>query len=104
MAVPDKLATTVDSYLDRSRDIVMAKFHPGPLWEAWRRHAQELGLLPDERECKRMEQMIAAVVLYLALHPPDEFVACTLNLRDPPLNLFACGDNAAFQVTGRVYV
>ena len=41
--------------------------------------------------------------LHLALKPPDQFTAWTLNIKDPPLNFFLAGDNSGFNIVGRVF-
>lgn len=102
-AQKDESGVVVESLLDRRHDLALARANLRPLFTAWRRHAHDLDLLPEETACRQMEQLLAAVTLYLALHPPDEFVACTLNLLPLRLNLFASGDNSTYQLTGRVY-
>jgi len=99
----DVSGVVVESLLDRRHDLVLARADLRPLFTAWRRHAHALELLPPEPACRHMEHLLAAVTLYLTLHPPDEFVACTLNLLPYQLNLFASGDNSTYQLTGRVY-
>lgn len=93
----------VAALLDRERNAVIARGRFDPLYSAFRRHASELGILPDERACLMMRDCLAAVTLHLGLHPPDEFSAWTLNVMRPAMNFFVAGDNSQFIVTGRVW-
>jgi molecular chaperone Hsp33 len=58
---------------------------------------------PEGQAREMMRQAMAAATLHLARHPPEEFDAFTLNIKDPPLNVFLAGDNDGYHVTGRVF-
>jgi molecular chaperone Hsp33 len=102
-SVPAPGPVEMESFLCRRRDLVVARGCIDPLWAAWWQHAQQLQILPEQPAAMMMRDLLAAMVLYLALHPPDEFAACTLNIKEPKCNYFVCGDNNAFRVTGRVF-
>jgi molecular chaperone Hsp33 len=93
----------VRSALDREREIVLARGRFDALFAGYREQAAGQGPLPGEVGLEVMRQAQAAAGLQLALLPPDQFVAWTINLADPPLNVFLAGDNNDFQLTGRVY-
>ncbi len=99
----DTGSASVGAFLDRRRDAVIGRGRFDQLFAEYRRHADSLGILPDEQACRMMLDCLAAVTLQLALHPPDEFSAWTLNIKQPALNFFIAGDNSQFIVTGRVY-
>ncbi len=79
-AAPRPGEARVYSFLCRRRDLVVARGRMDPLWAAWWHHAEELSILPEGPARSMMRDMLGAMVLYLAVHPPDEFAACTLNL------------------------
>lgn len=74
-----------------------------PLVGAWRAHARLWDGGFDGLAEALMRQGLAAAVLHLANRPRDEAVAWTLNLRDPPTNLFLTGEARRGIVTGRVF-
>ncbi|HSA22193.1 MAG TPA: Hsp33 family molecular chaperone HslO, partial [Myxococcota bacterium] len=90
--------------IDRARDAVLAVGRVELLFQAYREHAQRWeGKLPDDLALAMMRQALAATALHLAAKAPDEFSAWTLNVKQPPLNVFVTGDNTARRITGRVY-
>jgi hypothetical protein len=96
-------AAVVHSFLDLDRDISIARGRFGRLFSAYLKHAREWYTLPGGEVESMMLHGLAAATLDLALRPQDEFTAWTLNIKNPPLNFFFCGDNAEFIVTGRVF-
>lgn len=100
---PNPGVATIQGLINRPKDAVIAYGKLGPLFAAYIEHAKKLRILPDDDTTVMMQHGMAAACLHLALHPPDEFAAWTLNIKNPPLNFFICGDNSKFVVTGRVY-
>lgn len=98
-----KHSAVVHSFLDRRRDAIIARGSFAPVFSAYLEHAERWAALPPDAGLPMMAAMLAASTLDLALRPPDEFAAWTLNVKDPPLNLFYCGDNSEFIVTGRAF-
>ncbi len=96
-------AAVVRCFLDLDRDVSIARGRFDRLFSAYRKHARKWIAPPGEAVETMMVNALAAATLDLALRPPDEFTAWTLNIKDPPLNFFCCGDNAEFIVTGRVF-
>jgi molecular chaperone Hsp33 len=97
-------AAVVRCYLDPERDASIARGGFDRLFAAYLKHARKWTALPAGEMESMMTSGLAAATLDLALRPPDEFTAWTLNIKDPPLNFFFCGDNAEFIITGRVFV
>ncbi len=99
----DSQEAIVSGFLDREREVVIARGEFSPLFAAYRSHARKWNSMPDDQALGMMNHMLAAAALYLAIHPPDEFAAWTLNIVQPPINFFVCGDNQQFAITGRAY-
>jgi Hsp33 protein len=93
----------IQGLIHRPKDAVIAYGNLGSLFATYLEHAKKLNILPDVDATLMMRHGMAAACLHLALHPPDEFTAWTLNIKKPPLNFFICGDNSQFNLTGRVY-
>jgi len=93
----------IQAFVDRAKDVVIARGAMDGLFEDYRRHASEWSKLPEEPFLSMMSRALVAATLNLALLPPDEFTAWTLNIKEPPMNFFVCGDNNQFVVTGRFY-
>lgn len=71
--------------------------------DAWHRHCTLWQELPDGFSSVLMHQGLAAVALHMANRPNDEMVGWTLNLHQPPTNVFLTGDVRKGIFTGRVY-
>jgi molecular chaperone Hsp33 len=97
-------AAVVHCFLDPDRDASIARGRFDRLFSAYLKHARKWTALPAGEMESMMTSGLAAATLDLALRPPDEFTAWTLNIKDPPLNFFFCGDNAEFIITGRVFI
>ena len=100
---PSKSSVKIHTFLHRPRDVVFARGTFEGLFNAYLLHAKTLGPLPREQALELMRKTLACASLQLALLPPDQFVAWTMNLTQPRLNVFLAGDNNQFQITGRVY-
>ena len=97
-------AAVVRCFLDPERDASIARGSFDRLFSTYLKHARKWTAQPGGEMESMMTSGLAAATLDLALRPPDEFTAWTLNIKDPPLNFFFCGDNAEFIVTGRVFI
>ncbi|MBW2699942.1 MAG: Hsp33 family molecular chaperone HslO [Deltaproteobacteria bacterium] len=94
----------VRCWVDRGREAVITQADFAAMFRAHRTHAARWQDVRGSDELHLLDLALAAATLHLAALPPDEFVAWTLNLHDPPLNLFVSGDNTGFRVTGRAYL
>lgn len=90
-------------FLERTRDVVLAHGDFSQLSDAFSTHIKRFGSDDSDVTLEMATAGLAATSLHLACRPPDEFSAWTLNLDNPPLNLFFAGDNNEFKVTGRVF-
>ena len=97
-------AVVIRCFLDPEKDASIARGSFDRLFPAYLKHARKWTALPGGEMESMMTEGLAAATLDLALRPPDEFTAWTLNIKDPPLNFFFCGDNAEFIITGRVFI
>jgi molecular chaperone Hsp33 len=77
---------TVRRFLDRERDLLVARGEFGALFAAF------------------MRQGLGAAVLHLATRPKGELVGWTIQVHRPPTNVFLTGDSAEAIVTGRVFI
>jgi len=93
----------VRRYLDSSRGAIFAHADFGPLFRAYADHVRLWGIEPDPLTRVMMRQALGGAALYLSSRPPDEFVAWTLNIHRPPLNLFFTGSGDTQSVTGRAF-
>jgi molecular chaperone Hsp33 len=104
----DDIATpggvTLRRWFVDERSVLLTVGDFGAFMEAWRAHARlwEGGF--DGLSETLVRQGLAAATLYLANRPRDEVVAWTLNLKEPPTNLFLTGEARRGIVTGRVFV
>ena len=96
-------AAVVRCFLDLDRYASIARGRFDRLFSPYLKHARKWTALPGGQVESMMLHGLAAATLDLALRPPDEFTAWTLNIKEPPLNFFFCGDNAEFIITGRVF-
>jgi hypothetical protein len=87
---------------DRSVIVTTGEF--AGLIDAWRAHTRLWQNGFDGLTETLMRQGLALASLYIANRPRDETVAWTLNLKEPPTNLFLTGDARRGTVTGRVFV
>lgn len=86
-----------------SRSVIVSSGDFGLVAEAWKRHASVWQGDPDPLSTVMMAQGLAAAALHLANRPRDEIVAWTLNLQNPPTNIFLTGEAGRGIVTGRAY-
>ncbi len=73
------------------------------LLAAWWRHVVLWEGEPDGLSSILMRQGLAAAVLHLSNRPRNETMAWTLNLKQPPTNLFLTGSALDGTITGRVF-
>jgi molecular chaperone Hsp33 len=88
--------------MENARGCLVSSGEFSDLLAAWWRHASLWEGEPDGLSSILMRQGLAAAVLHLANRPRNEAVAWTLNLKQPPTNLFLTGSSGEATITGRV--
>ncbi len=94
----------IDRYTSREQNVLAACGAFTPLFAAYRDHARRWVGEPDGLAYTMMRQGLAAAALYLTCRPRDEQTAWTLNLPEPPLNVFFAADAGHGRVVGRYYL
>ncbi|MBP6875167.1 MAG: Hsp33 family molecular chaperone HslO [Candidatus Eisenbacteria bacterium] len=93
----------IDRFLHRGRNILLARGRFTDLFADYWEHSGRWVGEPDGLVSVMMSQGLAAAALYLTTRPPDEETAWTINLPEPPLNLFFVADASRGRVVGRFY-
>jgi len=93
----------IDRYTSRERNVLVARGTFTDLFAAYREHSQRWVGEPDGLVEVMMRQALAAAGLHLTCRPRDEQTAWTLNLPEPPLNLFFTADAGTGRVVGRFF-
>jgi len=94
---------SVDRYLARQGTLLIAKANFEPIFRDYLDHTARWVGDPDGLILTMIRQGLAAAGLYLTCRPRDEITAWTINLPEPPLNLFFCADAAEGTVVGRYF-
>ncbi|MCK4413713.1 MAG: Hsp33 family molecular chaperone HslO [Candidatus Eisenbacteria sp.] len=93
----------IDRYMSRERNVLAARGVFTALFGDYIEHSRRWVGDPDGLVLAMMRQGLAAAALYLTCRPRDEETAWTVNLPEPPLNLFFVADAAVDTVTGRFF-
>ncbi len=93
----------VDRYMARQGTLMIARANFEPILKDYLAHTSQWVGDPDGLILTMMRQGLAAAGLYLTCRPRDETTAWTINLPEPPLNLFFCADAAEGTVVGRYF-
>ncbi len=93
----------IDRYLSRERNVLFARGVFTPLFADYHTHSRKWVGEPDGLVRVMMHQGLAAAALYLTCRPTDEQTAWTVNLPEPPLNLFFAADAESGRVAGRFF-
>ncbi|RKZ13833.1 hypothetical protein DRQ53_02335 [bacterium] len=94
---------TVDRFVLPAQHAMLATGNFAALIRGWQEHAQRWELSVDGLGEVLMHQGLAGAALQLSFRVPEETTAFTLNLHQPPANLFVAGGGAAQTLTGRYY-
>ncbi len=94
---------TVVRRLDPQRTVAVAEADFGRLFAAYEAHVERWELPLDGLSRAMMREGLAALTLHLATRPPTETAGVTLNVKEPPLNLFLTGDAGESSVAGRIF-
>ncbi len=93
--------TTVERFMLRDRELLLARADFAPLFQDHLEHARRWVGEPTGLSLKLMQQGLAAAGLYITFRALDENTAWTLNLSEPPLNIFITADCRTGRVVGR---
>jgi molecular chaperone Hsp33 len=74
-----------------------------PVFEDLALHQMQTGVRLEPEQQALLEDALATLTLFLASRPQNEAAAWTVNLREPPLNVFVTGDSQLGNVVGRVF-
>jgi molecular chaperone Hsp33 len=100
--VPPPGEVVIRRQIENTRACLIASGDFSDLLAGWWSHASLWDGEPDGLSSILMRQGLAAAALHLANRPRNETVAWTLNLKQPPTNLFLTGSSADGTITGRV--
>jgi hypothetical protein len=89
--------------LDRDRVLSLAEGDFAPIFLAYEEHIRRWELPVTDVSRARMQEGLAALGLHLSTRPAGETVGLTVNIRQPPLNLFLTGDAGERTLTGRSF-
>jgi molecular chaperone Hsp33 len=99
-----KGSVVVQRYMDRDHGAIISRADFRELFRAYLDHVMLWeGKPPDGLVEVMMRQALAAGTLHLATKRRGEQVAWTLNVAEPPLNVFVTGDNERCMITGRAF-
>ena len=96
-------AAEVQRFISRERNLLLARADFRPVFEEYVAHSRTWVGDPQGLVLKMMRQGLAAAGLYLTCRPRDETTAWTINLPEPPLNIFVTCDAGAGTVVGRYF-
>ena len=93
----------VSRYMSDERSFLMATALFTPVFEDYLAHARRWVGAPDGLVGVMMKQGLAAAGLYLTFRALDENTAWTINMAEPPLNIFITSDAKTGRVVGRFF-
>ncbi len=95
--------STVRRYLDHQRDVIIASADLSSMFAAYLDHVRRWENAIDDLSYTFMRQGLGAATLHLSCRPRGEIVGWTINIRQPPTNIFLTGDSGDAIVTGRIF-
>jgi molecular chaperone Hsp33 len=93
----------VSRYICRQDDLLAARGEFSPIFDDYLKHTRRWLGEPAGLALALTRQGLAAAGLHLTCRPADESTAWTLNLAEPPLNIFIASDAGAGTVVGRYF-
>ncbi|NNE44318.1 MAG: hypothetical protein HKN12_08905 [Gemmatimonadetes bacterium] len=103
-AGPDKVGeVTVRRLEDLENDLLVIRADFQHLYAAYLDHVRRWESDPDGLSQILMRQGLGAATLHLSCRPLGEMVGWTINIHQPPTNVFLTGDSSERTVTGRIY-
>lgn len=94
---------TVRRSLDEKHDVLVLVADFGAMFAAYVDHVRRWESEPDGLSLAMMRQGLGAASLHLACRPRGESVGWTLNIHQPPTNVFLTGESADRTITGRIF-
>jgi molecular chaperone Hsp33 len=94
----------VERHLLRSREVLIARGAFGPLFADYMEHSRRWVGDPAGLVLALMRDGLAAAGLYSTFRALDQHTAWTINLAEPPLNVFLTADSSAGTVAGRYFL
>jgi len=94
---------TVRRLLDGQRLLVLAEGRFEPVFQAYDEHVRRWELPADGLTLSLARDGLTALALHLATRPLDETLGVTINLHEPPLNLFLGGDARENTIIARAF-
>jgi hypothetical protein len=95
--------TTVRRFLEGKRVLVLAEGRFGPIFQAYDEHVRRWELPADGLTTSLVRDGLVAIALHLSSRPLDEALGVTINVHEPPLNLFLGGDARENTVIARAF-
>ena len=93
----------VRCYFVRERNALAVQASFAPLYMDYYLHLMQHQIQHEPEPDLMLKDALAALALHLASRPRNEAAAWTVNLAEPPLNLFVTGSNRTQNVTGRLF-
>ncbi len=93
----------IPCYFVRHRNALVVYGDFGRIFEDHYLHLMQLDVRLTPAQDTLLKDALSSLALHLASRPQNEAIAWTLNLREPPLNLFVTGDSQVGNVIGRVF-
>ena len=101
---PSGSIVTVERHILRADDAMLGYGDFEALFESYHRHVRRWNLPLDPLGTVLMHQALAGAALQLAFRVPEESTAWTVNIHQPPANVFAGGGGLDGRLTGRYLV
>lgn len=93
----------VTSAFVRHRNVLLTRAKLSELYLEYYLHLADSGVQVAPEHDRVFKELLAVTVLHAASRPRNEYLAWTMNLQEPLLNLFTTADNSAGTVVGRVF-
>ncbi|MGD8394945.1 MAG: Hsp33 family molecular chaperone HslO [Candidatus Eiseniibacteriota bacterium] len=94
---------TVHRQIDHHHDVLIARADFTQLMAAFEDHVRRWEYAVDGLSMVLLRQAFGAATLHLSWRPPGEIVGWTINIQNPPTNVFITGDSGQRTVTGRAF-
>jgi molecular chaperone Hsp33 len=102
-ATPNEGGIIVTSEFVRHRNVLLTRAKLTELYLEYYLHVADSGLHLAPEHDRLFKDLLVVAVLHAGSRPRHEYLAWTMNLQDPLLNLFVTADNDADTVVGRVF-
>jgi molecular chaperone Hsp33 len=93
----------VRTHFVRRRNVLVARADFSPLYVDYYLHLSDHGIRVAPELDPLFKRALAGFVLHAGSRPWNEYIAWTINIQDPLVNLFVTGDNHSGHVAGRVF-